>query len=453
MKRFLEKCGWSQNQHSYSDESDIANAKMKIHKFAGIIKLIKENNLIVGTKSYKDVYQALKSGFNGNLLGGASPCTLIPYNDSLWEQFFSEIEDVMGEGIPEELKGRFTQLRNISCEKDKEEEERIGHKQIVYGEKAFLTILGEVSEYCLEPYRENYLRPIMDEYISQYRNLMQEFSTLPPEKREDALQKLASSLSEEFFASDKISQTFFDKLQEQGLLTEDDKTAISVILQQGDIGAIKSEDMRKFIESHRKGTTDLVLVSRILSKKIEDDVLYGKKVIELTDEEKQTLKYKIKDLSIKSKNGYTIAIPYERFNENYEMEDAVGECSPCILAQTDEAETLLGSRLRDVAHFCNVTEELYETDFKTIQDSETIGQYLARMKQCVSLISRFIDGEKVQFNEYGELSNGNTPNLLQSYSNMGISSSDVEKAYGILTNTKEKKENKETTKNQGSVKS
>ena len=60
------------------------------------------------------MYEALQSGFAGNALGGASPCTVIPYNDSLWEQFFSEITDAMGEEFPEELKERFTQLwKNI----------------------------------------------------------------------------------------------------------------------------------------------------------------------------------------------------------------------------------------------------------------------------------------------------------------------------------------------------
>ena len=371
---------------------------MKIHKFAGILKLIKENNLIVDAQSYKDVYQALQSGFNGNFLGGASPCTLIPYNDSLWEQLFSEIADVMGEELPEELKERFMQLRNIGCEKDKEETIN-GHKQTRGGSEAFLAILGEVSKYCLEPYKEKYLSPIMEEYILQYQDLMQEFSQLPPKERENALQKLESSLSEEFFSSDKISQTFFEKLQEQGLLTEDDKTAISVILQQGDISSIKSEDMRKFIESHRKGTTDVTLVSRILSKKIEDSALYSKKISELTDKEKQTLKYKIRDLSVKSKNGYTIAVSYERFNKNnYEMEEAVGEGSPYIIAQTMEAEALLGNRLGDVKYFRDVTENLYETDFTHIQDTETIGQYLSRMETCIELINRQVYGENIRFN-------------------------------------------------------
>lgn len=348
------------------------------------------------------MYQALQSGFSGNALGGASPCTVIPYNDSLWEQFFSEITDAMCEEFPEELKERFTQLRNISCEKDRKAEERLGCEHNVFRREAFLAILDEVSKYCLEPYQEKYLSPFMEEYIEQYQDLMREFSQLSPEERDNALQKLASSLSEDFLASDKISQTFFGKLQEQGVLTEDDKTAISVILQQGDISTIKSEDMRKFIEAHREGTTDVALVGRILSKKMEDSVLYSKKITELTDEEKQTLKYKIRDLSVKSKNGYTIAVSYERFNmSNFKTEEAIGKGTPYVTAQTLEAEELLGSRLGDVTYFRDITENLYETDFTHIQDTETIGQYLSRMKICTKLIHRHISGEDIKFNQDG----------------------------------------------------
>ena len=349
------------------------------------------------------MYRALESGFGGNALGGASPCTVIPSNDSLWEQFFSEIVDAMGEEFPKELKERCTKLRNISCEKDKEEEERLGcDEHNVFRREAFLAILEEVSKYCLEPYQEKYLSPIMDEYILRYQDLMQKFSQLSPEERDNALQKLASSLSEDFFTSGKISQTFLGKLQEQGLLTEDDKTAISVILQQGDIRKIKSEDMRKFIEAHREGSTDIALVSRILSKKIEDAGLYSKKITELTEEEKQTLKYKIGDLMIKSKNGYAIAISCERFKENsYEMEEAIGEGSPYVIAQTMEAEELLRSRLGDVAYFREATEDLYDTHFTHIQDTETIGQYLSRMEICTKLIHRQISGEDIKFNQDG----------------------------------------------------
>lgn len=398
----FEGLGWSQNPHSYSDESDIANAKMKIHEFAGILKLIKENNLIVDEQSYKDVYQALQRGFSGNFLGGASPCTLIPYNNSLWEQFFSEIADAMGEELPEEIKERFNLLRNTGCEKDKEAERRNGHKQTIGGSESFLTILGEVSKYCLEPYQEKYLSPFMEEYISQYQDLMQEFSQLSPEERDNALKKLASSLNKDFFASNKISQTFFEKLEEQGLLTEDDKTAISVIMQQGDIRTIKSEDMRKFIEAHGEGITDIALVSRVLSKKMEDSVLYSKKIAELTDEEKQTLKYKIRDLSVKSKNGYTIYVPYERFNmSNFEMEEALGEGTPYVIAYTSEAEELLRGRLGDLTYFRVDTESSYDTDFTHIQDTETIGQYLSRMETCTKLIHRQISGEDIKFNPDG----------------------------------------------------
>ena len=242
----------------------------------------------------------------------------------------------------------------------------------------------------------------MEEYISQYQYLMQEFSQLFPEERDNALQKLASSLNKDFFASDKISQTFFGKLKEQGLLTEDDMTAISVIWQQGDISTIKSEDMRKFIEAHREGTTDVALIGRILSKKMEDSVLYSKKITELTDEEKQTLKYKIRDLSVKSKNGYTIAVSYERFNmSNFETEEALGEGTPYVTAQTLEAEELLKSRLGDVTYFQDITENLYETDFTHIQDIETIGQYLSRMETCTKLIHRQISGEDIKFNSDG----------------------------------------------------
>jgi len=397
----LIECGWSQSPHSYSDESDIANAKMKIHKFAGIIKLIKENNLIVDMQSYKDVYQALQSGFNGNFVGGASPCTLIPYNDPLWQQLFSEIADVMGEKLPDELMERFTQLRNQGCEKDKEEEKRTGHKQTIGGSESFLAILGEVSKYCLEPYKEKYLSPVMEEYISRYQDLMQEFSQLSPEERDNALKELASSLSEDFFTSDKISQTFFGKLQEQGLLTEDDKTAISIILQQGDISSIKSEDMRRFMESHREGITDVALVGRILSKKMEDSVLYSKKITDLTDEEKQTLKYKIRDLTTVSKDGYTIKIHCKKVQDDLKLAEAIGQVSPTIHIETDEAEVLLAERFEEVEYFNTNAIGDYETNFTVIQETETIGEYLSRMQTCIELINRQISGENIRFNPDG----------------------------------------------------
>lgn len=375
---------------------------MKIHEISGILQLIKEKDLIVDAQTYREVQKALLRPFNGNFLGGATPSDVIPYNDSLWEQFFSEVIDAVGEDLPEELKERFEQVRKSGIEFDRKENERIGGKHTLFAGRSFMTIVSELSEHCLQPYKEKYLKPMMDEYISQYQDLMQEFLQLPQDERDNALQKLASSLSEDFFSSDKISQTFFNKLQEQGLLTEDDKTTISVILQQGDINLIKSEDMRKFIESHRDGITDVALVGRILSKKLEDSVLYSKKITELTDKEKQVLKYKIRDLSVKSKNGYTIAVSYEKFNKsNFEIEEAVGEGTPYVTAQTMEAEALLGSRLGDVTYFREVTEELYQTDFTHIQDTETIGQYLTRMETCIKLIHRQISGEDIRFNPDG----------------------------------------------------
>lgn len=135
---------------------------------------------------------------------------------------------------------------------------------------------------------------------------------------------------------------------------------------------------------------------------MEDSVLYSKKITELTDEEKQTLKYKIRDLSVKSKNGYTIAVSYERFNmSNFKTEEAIGKGIPYVTAQTLEAEELLGSRLGDVTYFRDITENLYETDFTHIQDTETIGEYLLRMETCTKLIHRQISGEDIKFNPDG----------------------------------------------------
>lgn len=438
-----KRLGLKQIAHSLSDENNIARARSSIYKFCSALKLIRENELITDNNTYQEAYTYLHRTMGCDFSTPITSILTILSDDMLTQQFYEGIEATLGISLPEKMKEKFNESRKIAYELDNQEGPEVTWRRT----EAFAVIESELIRLGLEPHREKYLKPIMDEYISKYQDLMQERSQLPPEERENALQKLANSLNEEIFSSDKISQIFFAKLQEQGLLTEDDKTAILIILQQGDMSSIKSEDMKKFIESHRENVTNIGLVSRILTKKIEDEVIYGKKIAELSEDEKQILKYKIQDFSITSEKGYTIRIPCEKV-QNYEFVDAVGEVSPIIQIETDEAETLLSDRLSGVAHFQINAIGNYETDFTTIQDSETIGQYLSRMKQCVSLISRCIDGEKVQFNEYGELSNGDIQNLLQSYSNMGISSSDVETAYGILTKTKNEREHKETTQNQ-----
>lgn len=321
------------------------------------------NELITDNNTYQEAYTYLHRTMGCDFSTPITSILTILSDDMLTQQFYEGIEATLGISLPEKMKEKFNESRKIAYELDNQE----GSEVTWHRTEAFAVIESELIRLGLEPHREKYLKPIMDEYISKYQDLMQECSQLPPEERENALQKLANSLNEEIFSSDKISQIFFAKLQEQGLLTEDDKTAILVILQQGDMSSIKSEDMKKFIESHRENVTDIGLVSRILTKKIEDEVIYGKKIAELSEDEKQILKYKIQDFSTTSEKGYTIRIP------------------------------------------------------------------------C----------EKVQFNEYGELSNGDIQNLLQSYSNMGISSSDVKTAYGILTKTKNEREHKETTQNQG----
>lgn len=184
-------------------------------------------------------------------------------------------------------------------------------------------------------------------------------------------------------------------------------------------------------------------------REIKDEVPYDKKITELSEEEMEAFKKRISGLSVKSENGYSITIPCVKF-KGIEMIEAVAQLPPEIQANSEEAELLLKERLGKEEHFhASEMWGSYETDFLAIQESETIGQYLARMEECISLITKCIEGEKVQFNEYGVLDNETRESLVQAYSNIGITSSDIELAYGIIAKTKNERDNNRSTKEQG----
>lgn len=270
-------------------------------------------------------------------------------NDAIWLQskraaseFGIPIVVIDKEKILENERKKIAQIsQQIKINPNSEETlrfaQKVWHYIARYGEESILEYVAQEDMDLLKqlakqkqqqiydiepPDLEKYRVEGLKSYILQYQQLMQEFPQLSPEEREEALQQLAASMNGEIFSGNQIRQTFFDELEAQGIVvTDDEKAAIVTILQQGDINSIKSEEMRKYIQLHRGQTTNIGLVSRILSKKMEDQVLYGKKTMELSAEEKAIIKHKVNDFNKTISNEYGIKVPFSKI----QVDETIGE--------------------------------------------------------------------------------------------------------------------------------
>lgn len=123
--RILSEYGWKEVPHTGSEQDNIAMAKMRIHQFAKILELIKNNHLVLDNQAYERIYSTLSNEFMGNSTGGANPSEVIAYDNSLRQQLYKEISEAIGEGFSPEAIEKWSQIIQNGQQIDKSEQEKL----------------------------------------------------------------------------------------------------------------------------------------------------------------------------------------------------------------------------------------------------------------------------------------------------------------------------------------
>lgn len=290
------KRGLKIGPHSYSDENEVTDAKMAIHRTCEILKLIQEERIIVDRQTYEGAKSAIKRSLMAvSMLNGVRVADTIFNNPELTMQLYQELEDKAKIKISEEMQEEFKQMQEVAEEKDKGEAQRVNAtSEVLWRRQAFHErAVSEMLEKVLENYQEK-------------------------------------------------------------------------------------EEVK--------------------------DPMFGKYIQELTGEEKKRLEEQIRKLCIASKEGYSIIIPTSKiqFGEDGQIisREAIGECSPIILLNSDEAEESIVKRIANKKYFSFDGVNI-NTYFATIQPNETIEQYITRMQESISLMDKFCSGEKIEFDKNG----------------------------------------------------
>lgn len=143
------------------------------------------------------------------------------------------------------------------------------------------------------------------------------------------------------------------------------------------------------------------IITELVLSSYKERYILGKTLEQLNDDERQFFKEKLQEMTILTENGCKILIPTTETKwtkDGFIEQDCLGKKAPIIY--DDSEDISLSKRFMENKSFREVTPGMVSTNFRTMQEDETLGQYLDRMKESISLLARFVNGENIDFNKY-----------------------------------------------------
>ena len=280
-----------------------------------------------------------------------------------------------------------------------------------------------ISDYCLyQINQEN----IIAEWCKGYVELEKTLELCSKEERIIKLNELAAKFPEKIFIYQdrEFIQQFWNEITNVGInLTEKDKEIIQGVANYMDVET--NDEMSSFMMSC-VGCSQGEIASRILCKGLQDGVILNKRKSEITCWEEYIM---------------TRLNTCEIQRENYEVR--MGDVPYVQIRKRDSLESIL-QRIKDIPQITTKNMVTDETSFLTIQESETIGEYIERMGKCISLIDRYIRGEDIKFNEYGQSNETTREATKTEESRQNLLESAIEATIVAKITTEEKESAKKT---------
>ena len=312
---------------------------------------------------------------------------------------------------------------NTHCSNEEQIYSRILSKNLELPEER-ANLDETISNYCLyQINQEN----IIAEWCKGYVELEKTLELCSKEERIIKLNELATKFPEKIFIYQdrEFIQQFWNEITNVGInLTEKDKEIIQGIA--NNIPVEKNDEMALFMMSCA-GYSQGEIASRILCKGLQDGVILNKRKSEITYWEDSYIMTRLDACEIQ--------------RENYEVR--MGDVPYVQITKRDSLESI-SQRIKGMPQITAKNMATYETTFLEIQESETIGEYIERMGECISLIDRYIRGEDIEFDEYGQSIETTREATKTEQSRQNLLESAIEATIDAKITTEEKEAAKKT---------
>ena len=312
---------------------------------------------------------------------------------------------------------------NTHCSNEEQIYSRILSKNLELPEER-ANLDETISNYCLyQINQEN----IIAEWCKGYVELEKTLELCSKEERIIKLNELAAKFPEKIFTYQdrEFIQQFWNEITNVGInLTEKDKEIIQGVA--NNIAVEKNDEMGTFMMSCA-GYSQGEIASRILCKGLQDGVILNKRKSEITYWEDSYIMTRLDACEIQ--------------RENYEVR--MGDVPYVQITKRDSLESI-SQRIKGMPQITAKNMATYETTFLEIQESETIGEYIERMGECISLIDRYIRGEDIEFDEYGQSIETTREATKTEQSRQNLLESAIEATIDAKITTEEKEAAKKT---------
>lgn len=288
------------------------------------------------------------------------------------EDFYEKVESMAHRKIPEETKKKWDEIYANKPD-----------AVLLDLEKYYEMFSGKVIDFCTQDWFEKFI----NQYLEEYQSLRDKYKDLSEEERRDSLEKFCGEfelLEVDLKENEELSEFFMQKLSENGI------------------------EINQDAQSENSETIARRLTNRI-DREYKDNIILGKTMEELTNEEEKRFSEMLQGLTI-HENHKLIYVPtgtttFSMDTFEFETVQEPGKHSPEIAIYGLDISSI-ANRLEGNKHFmdledASVSGKTFETDFLPMQKEETVSEYIDRMRSSMELIYRYANGEEIKFNDLG----------------------------------------------------
>lgn len=363
--------GLYSSRHTGSDWDVRDKLNQSIDYIEAALEYARKNNIIENYQDFKSfrlrlITKLMRPSYDI----GKYSLDIIMGDPKKKEAFYKRIENMSHRKIPEETKKKWDE---IYANKP--------NAWLLDEEKYYEMFSKEVINFCTQ----DQLEKIINQYLEEYQNLKKEYKDLPEEEKKVSLEEFCRKfelLEVDLNENEELYKFFMQKLSENGIEINQDTQ----------------------LENNET-------IARVLTRKIDreykDNVILGKTIEELTNEEKERFSEMLQGLKI-AKDHKSIYVPtgtstFSMDTFEFETVEEPGKYSPEIEIYGLDISSI-AKRLEGNKHFIDASDSLgkiFKTDFLPMQKEETVSEYIDRMQSSLELIYRYTNGEEIEFNDLG----------------------------------------------------
>ncbi len=368
------------SSHTESETQKLEEARTCLHCVPKIIELMKNIDFLKDESSYKFI----ENEVNGYMLYGIEK---IGSDIETRNMLFDELEGVTNRKFSE-------QERKDFCEKYKEEKLINEKKEMNSWDVkpyACRKVSRDLTSMCFENEINREKQKIIDEYKNKYEQIVRGIGE--NSKKDGSISELNIRQKDLILFCELTSDKWFEKLEDViPDINEEQREIIEIINENKEnlkdierkIPSNISKDMKYFLkENNSLDLNSEQLISKVLTKGIEDKYLLNKKVQDLDSDEEKRVVNKLSDIEIENKHLYIWVNPYV---EESETKDEFG-------ITTDSVERIgIGENGISVRQITDDFDMIYEElNIGKSIDGDTVEQYMSRLGKYMNIIKNQIE--------------------------------------------------------------